>query len=311
LKIIYLLSDIFDYTCLVCDDAGPEYAQAMNWDCLYLSNFPVPDKDHVFIIDNRVQPQDLHVIEAIIKQNTNVKFFLKIVDPYLENSEHYYYQFLSRLSSLTNTGLLSVYQAVELTASLKSQFNDRFVHLPYPYLAFKEVNAPPKKNKIIISGAVNQAVYPYRTAIWQKVTRSVTRLFFFYILRHPGYIDLSPGVKHRHSFIGESFIQKLSQYKYMLLCSSRCGIEFLKFNECAYAGCLPVGHAPNTYPEHIKALFLQLRISNFITDTLKIISGKHSQDIIEKLRLFLRETRSPDALNKKIKEGIETTFYTS
>jgi hypothetical protein len=311
LKVIYLLSDSFNYSQLVCDDAGHGYALSMNWDCLHLRDFTHAASEAVFVIDNRIEQHELTLLESIIKKNAGVLFFLKIVDPYFEHSEHYYYQFLSKISSLKNAYLLSAYQAVEITAQLKMQFNKRYIYLPYPYLRHKEINTDKKDNKIIISGSINPVVYPYRTAVWRKVTRSFTRFLFFQILRHPGYIDVNPGEAHTHEYIKDRFIQYLSQYKYMLLCPSRCNIEFLKFNECAYAGCLPAGLAPNSYPDNIKALFLQLRPESLVKDTLKIIFGRHREHTVQKLRLFLYETRNPDVLNKKLKESIENTLHTS
>lgn len=311
MKVIYLLSDRFNYSQLLCDDAGPGYAQGMNWGCLHLHEFINIDKNTVFVIDNRIEQQEFDLLESIIEQNDTTIFFFKIVDPYVENSQHYYYQFLSKVSSLKNTSLLSVYHAVEITAQLKKQFNNRYIHLPYPYLQQREINTDKRYNKVIISGSINAVIYPYRNAVWLKVTRSFTRFLFFHTLMHPGYPDVDPNVSYKHEFIKDSFIKYLSQYKFMLLCPSRCDIEFLKFNECVYAGCLPVGLAPDSYPDHIKALFLQLRPKSLVKDILKIIFSRHKQNVIHKLRSFLQETRSPEELNKKLKQNIENTFHTS
>lgn len=311
MKVIYLVSDSFDYSQLVCDDAGPGYALSMNWGHTSLSHFAYIANDAVFVIDNRIQEYELPLLETILSQNNNAIFFLKIVDPYFENSEHYYYKFLSKISSLKNVNLLSVYQDTELTTQLKSQFNNRYVYLPYPYLRNKEVKAAGKINKIIIAGSINQTIYPYRTSIWRKVTRSFTRFVFFNVLKHPGYIDVNPGATYKHTFIKDRFVQYLSQYKYMLLCPSRCGIEFLKFNECAYAGCIPVGIPPNSYPEDIKSLFLELNPDKLVQDSLRIIFRKHAKTNVHKLRLFLHETRNADNLNNKFANFIENTFHTS
>lgn len=304
MKILYLLSDTINYNLLICDDAGPGYAHNMGWECIYLNSIePIPDQT-VIVVDNRIQESELNKLNALLIKYHHLQFFFKIVDPYDYNTTHYYYKFLSKISLYKNACLLSVYEARELTVVLKAEFKDRFIHLPYPYIKDKEIDTIKKKNKVIISGSLNQDVYPYRYNIWKKVTRSVSRLPFFSIIKHPGYRELNTVDNHSPPIIKEAFVKYLSRFKYMLLCPGRCGIEFLKYNECAYAGCVPVGIAPDSYPEDIKDLFIELMPEHLMKHILSIIFRKNNQNVVSDFRDFLNKTRNPMLLNKILNDFI-------
>ena len=116
--------------------------------------------------------------------------------------------------------------------------------------------------------------------------------------------------KHSHAHVGKDYIKHLSGFKYMLACPSKFGIELLKYSEMAYAGCIPVGQAPDSYPEHIKDLFLPLRPEHFKKDLFSIFFRKKRRDIVKSLRAFLHETRNPVTLNKTLEAFISKTAPT-
>ncbi len=311
MPVVYLISDTLNYSLLICDDAGYGYSNSMGWRPVRLNEVKI-SANEVFVVDNRLTADEVTRLKAIIQEHSDTIFLLKVVDPFNEQEGHPYYRFLLTMCGCLNTFLLSVYTPAELTVTLADKYKGRFIHLPYPYLAEKEIENTQKANKIIISGSLNEQVYPYRYAIWKKVTRSWLRLFFFDILRHPGYAEMSASKKHSHSVIGENFVKHLSQYKYMLLCPSRAGVEFLKYNECAYAGCMPVGEPPLSYPSEIRELFLPLNVADLTRDTLRIIKNGYDTTIITRLRQFLRETRNPDKLNNVLENFIlENSLHTS
>jgi len=311
----YLLSNLVDYSLLICDDAGPGYAANMNWETIVIENIDAVRPQEVLIIDPRIQEHELEAIELCVSKNNKIRFFFRVADPYTEvYQKHFYYIFLKKIAKYNNVYLLSTYEPRELVIDLeKHYFAGRFLHLPYPYLKNKEIHhKKPRKNKIILSGSVNQDIYPYRTGIWRKVTRSLLRFLFFDILQHPGYIEITPNDKHKHAFIKQEFINYLSEYKYMLLCPSRCGIEFLKFNECAYAGCVPIGLAPDSYPTSICSFFSLLRNDFLLIDTIKIIIHGYKRNTVNKIRKFLQDTRNPAVLNETFKKFIiENSIYPS
>ncbi len=296
-KTVYILSDSLNYNKLICDDAGPGYAALMGWDCINLADHQNIVNYGIAVVDNRIQENELDLLKKVVESNNSIPFFLKIVDPFYENRGHPYYNFLTNMAGWNNVYLLSVYQATELTEEIGKLYNNRFITLPYPYIKSKEVNdTTGRKSKILLSGAINEVYYPYRYAIWQKITRNLARLFFT-ILRHPGYVELDDTLAPEHSIIKDKYIAYLSKFKYMLLCPGRCNIEFMKFNECAYAGCIPVGLPPNSYPEDIKNLFLKLRLSNFYSDLLNIFLTKNKSHNVKKLRDYLSKTHDPNLLN--------------
>ncbi len=63
----------------------------------------------------------------------------------------------------------------------------------------------------------------------------------FDLLEHPGYPNI--GEQLRHNLIFDKFVKFIGGYKYFFVDPSRADLEFLKYTECAYAGCLPVGTA--------------------------------------------------------------------
>lgn len=310
-KVVYIVSDRIDHSKLICDDAGPGYAASMGWGHVALSAFRVSD-GQVVVVDNRIQEGEFDSLKELIGSNKNTRFFLKIVDPCNEHRGESYYNFLFDAVDFGNVFLLSTYQPKELAAELAGLYKDRFIHLPYPYIRANEIEPEKsRKNKILISGAMNRAVYPYRYGIWLKVTRSVSRVFFK-ILKHPGYAEVSDTGKHIHTITGKAYINYLSDFKYMLLCPSRCFIELLKFNECAYAGCIPVGIAPDSYPTEIKHVFLKLDLGDFYSRLFSIILGRYDAGKVETLREYLRATRNPKVLNEAFKKFIiEHPLHTS
>jgi hypothetical protein len=310
-KITYILSNQVDYNLLICDDAGPGYANNMNWPVEYLNNVYLIPKGSVFVFDNHLHVSEMRKVEKMIFENPNSLFFLKVIDPLFQDEKKGYFNFLKGASKFVNTGLISVYEPREMVCELKEKYTNRFIHLPYPYNKEKELkySSADRKNRIIISGSLNKYTYPYRYLVWEKVTRILARFIIFSILKHPGYAEQNPIITYNYSFTKDSYVKYLSGFKFMLLCPSRYGIELLKFHECAYAGCIPVGLAPDCYPNRIKKTFLLLRVANFHKDLFNIIFAKHDQKNILLFRTFLDRTRNPNFLNKKLKLfTAETSF---
>lgn len=301
---IYILSETIDYNKLICDDAGPGYARSMEWASVSLKDLKNVDSKYIYIIDNRVSENETLALSKIFTNNPLAKFIIKIVDPFLENFDHFYYLWAFKMVTLDNVNLLSVYECKELTSFISKVSGKSIIYAPYPYDQAKEIslnNLNKRSNKIIISGSVNGQFYPFRSSIWLKSRRSLSR-FLFSILKHPGYAEIH-NQDFSHNYVRDNFIKYLSNYKHMLLCGSRCEIELLKFHECAYAGCLPVGKCPSTFPEEIKDLFHKLAIKNLFFSTLKYLLTWNKVDHIKNIeiyRKYLRANRSVSEINKNI-----------
>src|SRR4051812_45437884 len=76
----YLISSRFDYSKMICRDAGPGYAQSMGWSWQALDSVSAQD-GVVYIVDNRITEQDCFTLEALVARKRSV-FVFKIVDPY-------------------------------------------------------------------------------------------------------------------------------------------------------------------------------------------------------------------------------------
>jgi hypothetical protein len=221
----------------------------MHWKPINLADVNEFSANEIYVIDNRINQQECEQLTSKIVQNIDSLFILKIVDPYFENEDNFYYQWLKETIRHKNTQLLSVYEPTEITYHLSKFLIKPIIYLPYVYDSKKEVSLSDiksRKRKVIISGYLNSKLYPFRYNVWRSSRRSLSRLFF-YVLEHPGYAEIN-NKNFSHTYVGTNFISHLASYKYMLLCGSRCEIEFLKFHECAYSGCMPIGLA-QTYTQ--------------------------------------------------------------
>lgn len=301
-NINYIVSDHLAYEKLICNDAGPEYAKSMHWKPISLNSLIKISIDEIYVVDNRISENECNILTNLFQENSDIIFIVKIVDPYFEHSDNFYYKWIKSIIVYKNIRLLSVYEPKELTALFGRSLSKPIIYIPYPYDSSKELpleKLKHRKSKIIIAGSINKVIYPYRSKIWAETRRSFSR-FFVKVLKHPGYQDLT-NVKPTHNIIAENFITHLSKFKFMLLCGSRCKIEFLKLHECAYAGCLPIGEAPSCFPEEIESLFKTIYPQNLFLSTAKIILNwkeKNHIEIVEKYRSFLRVNRHYELLNK-------------
>jgi hypothetical protein len=301
MSIIYITSDKLDYEKLICKDAGPQYAQSMGWEFLPFSSNIAFLSDNLYVIDNRISQTECAQLSRIISLNEKIQFIVKIIDPYFEHKDHYYYKWLKEIIQHKNVRLLTVYEPKEFTAYLSNVSVRPIIYTPYPYQIAEEVTLDhysKRKNRILISGAVNSEIYPVRSSIWSASRRSVSR-FFYDVLKHPGYAEIN-NTNRQHNIIGVEYVKYLAQYKFMLLCGSRCKIELLKFQECAYAGCLPFGEAPTSLQE-ISGIFKLPKVSNLTFDTVKIMLNWLQSDYkadIDTIRTYLRVNRDPKNFQK-------------
>lgn len=310
--IYYAISNTFQYDKIICWDAGPDYALSMGWEVIKINEIANLQDSEVVVIDNRIEETECENLLKVVEKLINRSFFFKIVDPYFENCYcHYYCLLLVKASHYQNTRFISPYHPTEFSKLIYNLVGaKRFITIPYPYNQEREVSLNKKKreSRIIISGAQNKHIYPYRHAVWLKTRRHLTRVFTK-VLRHPGYPDM--GAMPAHDLTGIKYIQYLSGFKLMLVSPSRAGLEFLKYNECAYAGCLPVGIPPDTYPEQIKELFFYVDPGKLTTSLLRllILPDKQIQERVQAFRNFLRQTRSPEVLNQTFLDFIEANKH--
>ena len=302
-EILYIISSSFDYNKLILRDHGPGYAEDMNWKSDSFKNI-VNYKDRVFVVDNRITPEECTEIKEIVKMNPSTLFVFTIIDPYYEwENANPYIKTLFEIKDFENVFFLSKYDPRELTKDLDdASRNIKMLILPYPFRneTLRRINFYKRINKLFISGNMHPDVYPLRSAVrmqakwnpflWSKVA----------LLQHPGYPDI--GQKSKHDIIGGAYIDYLSQFTLMLCCPSRCDLEFLKYSECAYAGCVPVGRAPATFNKGLKECVLEINpkdIYGSIKGFLKIPLNELQQRA-ESFRNLMERERNPALLNQKL-----------
>lgn len=300
MTIQYILSAEIEYDKLICADAGPAYAANMGWSWDTINNIEEYNVD-VLIIDNRLSPSECESCAAYIDVNRGVFFGLCVTDPGEYNYYHWYYNFLAATAKYPNTFVIAKYHATGLLSIIQSAYGShRYIALGYPYDEKKEINRAARKRKLIFTGAVSD-VYPERRHFLKRFKCSP--LFFLIdVLGHPGYADI--GQQRKHNFVGDDFIRLLSGYMFMYVSGSRYRVELLKYNECAYAGALPVGTPPEIYPDEIKGLFFfpafSIKGIRQFFNYLCFTKAEEAKIKIEILRNYLRQHNSPGVLNGRL-----------
>lgn len=310
-KIVYLISEELDYGLLICDDAGPGYARSMNWfhdGFANLANYL--DEEHVIITDPRLSETEYRQLYEAVRQHPSVQFIAVVTDPCFEECiDKPLYKFLFRTTTLPNIVYLSQYHPTEIVAFLRNiKGSDAMLTLPYPYQKEKESQRPftGRKNKILFSGSLARLMYPDRFRFYRKYRRSFWRLKVD-TLFHPGYPG--KGQKFSHSYVGKSYIERLSEYRFMYLDGSRCNLELMKYSECAYAGCVPVGRAPETFHPELRKLVLPIDNRRMTRSLLNIFSMPENElaEIARAYRAEFERTRNLSVLTKNFESFLQTT----
>ena len=299
-----------DYSLLICADAGPQYAESLGWQYDKFNNISsYLTKDIWIFIDTRLYDDEYESLYYIISNNPDSKFVLTVTDPYFELSiDQPLYKLLFKSVNLDNVLYLSRYQPTELVKFLETiKGKQSLITLNYPYLIKNQRDFGDytnRKNKIIFSGSISSSLYPERYLFWRRMTRSLWR-FKIDVLPHPGYPDV--GMSLRHSIINDNYLDHLSGFKLMFVSPSRCSLEFLKYAECAYAGCVPIGKAPETFDQELKKYFIELHFDDLNRSLRKVFSipGDECLDIAVGYRREMSKQRSPELLNDKLKSFLK------
>lgn len=297
-QIRYFLSDEFNYDFMICSDAGPSYAAAYGWEIESLSTIMISDS-RIRIIDNRITQNEFTILQKALNKSDGI-FLLKVVDTYIQSREQAYIKFILSLKPQSNLFFLSPYQPMELGQELVDKHGlDKFVQIPYAYVISREVNVPLKKRKkrVIVSGNLAPEGYPFRYNFHRETYHKLWSLFKTSYLPHSGYPDI--GMPLNHNYIGDNYIKLLGQYYFMLLCPGRLNFEFLKYSECAYSGCVPVGHKPFSFTKLPNELFFEVDESDIRGSVRKLfqIPYKNLELMANGYRQWMQQHRNPEYLN--------------
>ena len=299
---------------MISPAAGPEQARRNEWETDFLSNV----SDHLgkwILIDNRLTEKECEHVFEIVETHRSTAFCFAVIDPYEEwCRDHWYYQLLFSVAGKENVFFLSKYTPDEVVEDIRRQAGtDKMVVVPYPYPRKQEATTSweVKDDKIFFSGNQDANVYPYRykfnnvAKYWPFAYDKVAEL------EHPGYPDI--GHEKKHDIIGKEYVEEISHYQFMFVSPSRCHLEFLKYGECAAAGSVPIGVAPNTFNEAMAEPFVELNFDSYfqLIRSIHRLSGMGKKEREERAvayREAMKKYRSPDRLNERLDAFIDTVW---
>lgn len=307
---MYFISNEFDYDKLICYDAGPEYARNMGWFCVALdrvTDYP----DCINIIDVHITERECAELQKYIAAHKSTAFLLTIVDQHEAHRTHWYYRLLFEVCRYTNVYFLSKYIPTDLIAELDALTgHQKIVFIPYPFRdplnAVFDLKA--RNRKVIFSGAVSKGIYPLRDQFRRNIKRNPLLWRKVDFLGHPGYAEV--GQKRVHDIIGIKYLNLLSKYVFMFLDPSRYGLELLKYVECAYARCVPIGKAPDSFTPKMREPFLEVDYSRFSKSINKFFSMSDTELVDRSNRYYaaMASERDPIKLNKTLDQFLETNM---
>ena len=305
-KLHLIVSEKFNYKQTIVPDCGYEYAKALG-----ISSVPISKADFsssgIWILDNRIEETENALLLPLLAKHKKTKILIRVIDPYWETADatpHLHFAF--KASRLPNVGFLSPYQPEEVVKFLfdNALQTGGFFVSPYPYEKESELEIEAtwekRSKKIALSGRRNANVYPYRESMYRKQWADLKMWGKFRILNHPGYPDLNNALLHKK--VGRSFVEWLSKSEICYLCPSRCHLEFLKYRECAYAGCCPAGVPPKTMDTHPKDIFLRLELSDYHYNR-DFVLKQSKQERMERALAFrqaMQRERDPKRLREKL-----------
>jgi hypothetical protein len=314
-RLRFIISDTLDYSKRIARDTGPKYADAMGlvWSGVGSISGTACD---AFIIDDDVDEAETHLVRALIARQA-MPVLLKVVDPYWRRgtrpgTETAYTRLIEECCGLPNVAVVTPYQPNEWLRTVIERRRAKVLVLPYPYLPASERQLDAgdfaaRHDKAILSGAHGRRKYPLRAQLrWRR------RLFRRYrdnfdVLEHPGYPDI--GERLRHSLLHDEYVKFLAGYKYCFICPSRADLEFLKFTECASAGCVPIGKPASSLPQAARELFLEAPV--FLRDKRSRSSAARDRDHFERAvayRQVIKTERNVDRLRAQLLEFIAREF---
>jgi hypothetical protein len=299
----YILSREFDYTRMICSDAGPMIAADFGWMSAELTDEAL-DSDAPIVVDNRIPESETAWLRERLPRRAG-QTYLRVVDDYgPENARHWWYLFVREMTSYPNIGVIHTYTPAEFVKSLmQSHLESKFIHAPYVYQEEKElplINGP-RKNRILFSGARDTKLYPERDEFIQKVLWSPRLRFYVRDLKHPGYPDI--GQPLNHEVTGQAYLSMLGTYRFAFVSPARTQSEFLKYREFAYAGTCPVGYLPISLADCPNSAFIQFAGStgNFLRSTV------FADDYVtraQQFRQYMREKRNRADIQSRLNAEI-------
>lgn len=293
---------------LICRDAGPPYAKALG--LLWSGVESLRERGaggETVIIDSTLNDAEVGgVKEFIEKQQALV--LLKVVDPYWVRGNYgkhktAYSTLVETHCALPNVAILSPYEPSEWLKMVVDRCRPKLLVLPYPYV--REAEQPlsregfaARHDRAVLTGARSARKYPRRAKVYRMRYLLPQYRGNFDLLEHPGYPI--PGEARRHQLIFDDFVKFIGGYKYFFVDPSRADLEFLKYTECAYAGCVPVGAPASSLDPQAQRLVLETAtFLKSMRDAAAIRDHDHFERALE-YRSIMRESRQAEELRARL-----------
>jgi hypothetical protein len=304
---IFFVSGTYPFDLGIYPGVGPEFGAAYGWKVRTIAEMAASHCD-VGIVENRLDTADLEHLERFLSRWPNPPFpvFFKISDPEMPLSRHPGVRYILGKRDSPGIHYVSVYEpAGPIREFCDAMRLSRVVHAPYPYDTRRELDRAlgGRSRRIFLSGARHHRLYPLRESMFRRrlfnpITRYTTRR-----LPHPGYPRV--GVQLRHRIIRESYVEYAARYTHFFLDPSRYGVELMKYTECAYAGCVPIGAMSFSLAPVVATCFVACqgrarelwRAVRMPVDEIIAMARAY--------RLSMRVARDPVRLNADVDEQIE------
>ena len=305
MKIVYFVSSKYPYETAIYPGVGPRYARMFGWPIGTFEQMAETDCD-IGVIDNRTLPGDHPLIEAFLAQSTRrFPIFFKLSDPDMPTYTHATARYAFEKKDAAGVHYLSIYDLEgplrEFAQTLK---RSRILHLPFPYDRTREIDMrfDGRRRRVFLSGAYGRELYPLRSLLRRQRRKNPLLRLAVSNLPHPGYPE--SGKPRRHEITFERFIGHAAQFTHFFLCSSRYRVELMKFSECAYAGCVPIGEASNSLRNEVGDCFVTYSGRAF--QLLKEVTGDRDAMLkrATEYRRIMRVLRDPARLIAKFEKEI-------
>ena len=306
MKIVYFISSNFPYGTVIYPGIGPRLAQPFGWPTVPISSLSHTACD-AGIIDGRLTDDDCRQLDAFLAAPQKMTFpiFFHISDPETPVCKRSTWTYSLGRNDLPGVHYLSVYDPEgPLLDFVKSLKRSRVVYLPYPYDVSRQVERDfaGRKQRIFLSGAMRRRLYPLRYGLHSKRQRNPLARLVVSELRHPGYPDIGQG--QRHSILHERYIEHAAGFTHFFLCPSRYRIELMKYVECAYAGCVPIGELPNSLKDQIGHCLLPYTGKTMELLNAVLAGEKEMVERAAEYRRIMRSLRDPAKLAGALEEQI-------
>jgi hypothetical protein len=256
-KKVFFASRLFPFHLLIYPGSGPGFASAYGWQAEPIDRIGSTDFD-IAIIENRLLEEDVATLETFFATAPRARpVFFKMSDPEMPRSRNPGVRYILGKADQPDVHYVSVYRPAGPLAEFFARLRrSRVATAPFPYEPGREIDVPldRRSRRVFLSGARNRRVYPLRESLYRRATWSPWTRGLLDRLAHPGYPDT--GKPARHDITHDRYVARAATSTHFFLDPSRYRVELMKFLECAYAGCVPIGALPSTLEEIVESHFL-------------------------------------------------------